>query len=60
MDARRNTLRRSLRRIFIGWQSRTHGSLYEQDVPLWAIHPAAPAEAYQYSKDIAAVLFELL
>ena len=38
--------------------SRTHGSLYEQEVPLLAIHPAAPAEAYQYSKDIAAVLFE--
>ena len=40
--------------------SRTHGSLYEQKVPLLAIHPAAPAEAYQYSKDIAAVLFKLL
>ena len=40
--------------------SRTHGSLYEQEVPLLAIHPAAPAEAYQYSKDIAAVLFKLL
>ena len=38
--------------------SRTHGSLYEQEVPLLAIHPAAPAEAYQYSKDIAAVLFK--
>ena len=38
--------------------SRTHGSLYEQEVPLLAIHPAAPAEDYQYSKDIAAVLFE--
>lgn len=40
--------------------SRTHGSLYEQEVPLLAIHPAAPAEAYQYSKDIAAVLFETI
>ena len=38
--------------------SRTHGSLYEQEVPLLAIHPAASAEIYQYSKDIAAVLFE--
>ena len=40
--------------------SRTHGSLYEQEVPLLAIHPAAPADAYQYSKDIAAVLFEMI
>ena len=38
--------------------SRTHGSLYEQDVPLLVVHPAAPAETYRYSKDIAAVLFE--
>ena len=38
--------------------SRTHGSLYEQEVPLLAVHPAAPAERYRYSKDIAAVLFE--
>ena len=40
--------------------SRTHGSLYEQEVPLLAIHPAASAEAYQYSKDIAAVLLKKL
>ena len=40
--------------------SRTHGSLYEQEVPLLAIHPAASEETYQYSKDIAAVLFEKL
>ncbi|MBQ9319804.1 MAG: alkaline phosphatase family protein [Acidaminococcaceae bacterium] len=39
-------------------KSRTHGSLYEQKVPLLAIHPAAPAETYQYSKDIAAVLLQ--
>jgi phosphonoacetate hydrolase len=39
--------------------SRTHGSLYEQEVPLLAVHPAAPAEKYRYSKDIAAVLFEM-
>ena len=38
--------------------SRTHGSLYEQEVPLLAVNPAAPAEACQYSKDIAALLFE--
>ena len=40
--------------------SRTHGSLYEQEVPLLAIHPAATADVYQYSKDIAAVLFKSL
>jgi phosphonoacetate hydrolase len=40
--------------------SRTHGSLYEQEVPLLAIHPAAPEEIYQYSKDIAAVLLKSL
>lgn len=40
--------------------SRTHGSLYEQEVPLLAIHPAAPEEFYQYSKDIAVVLFKSL
>ena len=34
--------------------SRTHGSLYEQEVPLLAVRPAASAEAYQYSTDIAA------
>jgi phosphonoacetate hydrolase len=38
--------------------SRTHGSLYEQEVPLLAIHQAAPEEIYQYSKDIAAVLLK--
>ena len=41
-------------------KSRTHGSLYEQEVPLIAIHPAAPQESYQYSKDIAAVLLKRL
>ena len=40
--------------------SRTHGSLYEQEVPLLAVHPAATADDYQYSKDIAAVLFKSL
>ena len=38
--------------------SRTHGSQYEQEVPLLAIHPAAPGEAYRYSKDVAAVLLK--
>ena len=36
--------------------SRTHGSLYEREIPLIAIHPAAGAEAYAYNKDIAAHL----
>lgn len=39
-------------------KSRTHGSLYEQEVPLLAIHPVAPQETYRYSKDIAAVLLK--
>ena len=38
--------------------SRTHGSQYEQEVPLLAIHPAAPGEVYRYSKDVAAVLLK--
>ncbi|MGI5884343.1 MAG: alkaline phosphatase family protein [Candidatus Spyradocola sp.] len=36
--------------------SRTHGSLYEREIPLLAIHPAAGAEAYRFSKDVAAIL----
>ena len=36
--------------------SRTHGSRYEQEVPLLALNPAAPADDYRYSKDVAAVL----
>ncbi len=32
---------------------RTHGSLYERTVPLWAIAPEKPASFYQYTKDIA-------
>lgn len=35
---------------------RTHGSLYERTVPLIAINSAAPAERYQYSKDIVRYL----
>lgn len=33
-------------------QVRTHGSLYEREVPLIAINSAASAEEYVYSKDI--------
>lgn len=33
-------------------QVRTHGSLYERTVPLVAIHAAASADHYAYSKDI--------
>ena len=37
---------------------RTHGSLYEREIPLLAIHPQAPSEAYEYSKDIAAFIMD--
>ncbi len=37
-------------------QVRTHGSLYERTVPLLAINSAAPAESYQYSRDIVRFL----
>ena len=33
-------------------ESRTHGSLYELEIPLIAINPAAPADEYHYHKDI--------
>lgn len=33
-------------------QVRTHGSLYEREVPLIAINSAAPASEYHYSRDI--------
>ena len=36
-------------------QVRTHGSLYEREIPLLAIHPQAQEEDYEYSKDIAAI-----
>ena len=39
-------------------KSRTHGSLYEREIPLWAIHPEKPAEYYHGHKDIAAYLWE--
>lgn len=38
--------------------SRTHGSLYEREVPLIALNPQREAQAYRYSKDIAAYLFQ--
>ena len=34
---------------------RTHGSLYEQEIPLWAIYPEESEEKYEYSKDIVAI-----
>ena len=40
--------------------SRTHGSLYEREVPLLAIHPQCEAADYTYSKDIAANLLKAL
>lgn len=39
---------------------RTHGSLYEQQIPLIAIHPLMGEEAYEYSKDIAAHLMKII
>ena len=36
-------------------QVRTHGSLYEREIPLLAINPLAPKNNYEYSKDIAAI-----
>ncbi|WP_101876759.1 alkaline phosphatase family protein [Lachnoclostridium edouardi] len=38
---------------------RTHGSLYERNVPLITIHPEKEEEAYNYSKDIAALAMNL-
>ena len=40
-------------------KSRTHGSLYEREVPLIAINPDKPAESYTCSKDISAYMFEI-
>ena len=39
-------------------ESRTHGSLYEQEVPLIAFNPEKKAAEYRYSKDIAAYLMK--
>lgn len=38
---------------------RTHGSLYEREIPLAAIHPCMGEEAYSYSKDITANILRL-
>lgn len=37
-------------------ESRTHGSLYEREIPLFALNPEREASFYHYSKDIAAGL----
>lgn len=39
-------------------ESRTHGSLYEQEIPLIAINPLKSEECYEYSKDIVAHLLK--
>lgn len=39
---------------------RTHGSLYEREIPLAAINPVMSKEKYQYSKDIATNILQLL
>lgn len=41
-------------------ESRTHGSLYERYVPLFAINPLVSADEYHYSKDIAAITMKEL
>lgn len=38
---------------------RTHGSLYEREVPLLAINPQAGPDSYRYSKDITAVALNI-
>lgn len=38
--------------------SRTHGSVYEREIPLIAFNAEKPEGKYQYSKDIAAYLME--
>ena len=38
-------------------ESRTHGSLYEREIPLIAINPEAGEERYRYHMDIAANLW---
>ena len=35
-----------------------HGSLYEQEIPLFALNPEREASFYHYSKDIAAGLMD--
>lgn len=38
-------------------ESRTHGSLYEREIPLIAFNPASDADNYLFNKDIVANLF---
>ena len=45
------------REILHTQSSRTHGSLYEREVPLIAINPEREKDYYKYSKDITASLF---
>ena len=40
----------------VTYDVRTHGSLYERNIPLIAINPEAPAEKYEYNKDIVAAM----
>ena len=39
-------------------ESRTHGSLYEREIPLIALNPARKEDMYTYHKDITTYLFE--
>ena len=41
-------------------ESRTHGSLYEREIPLVAVNPAGPADEYRYHMDIVRHLFRTL
>lgn len=38
-------------------ESRTHGSLYEREIPLIAVNPEKTADMYRYHKDITTYLF---
>lgn len=40
------------------WESRTHGSRYEREIPLIAMNPERQEENYKYSKDIVAYMME--
>ena len=39
-------------------ESRSHGSLHEREVPLAAVRPQQPAEAYRFSGDIVKYLLQ--
>lgn len=41
-------------------ESRTHGSLYEREIPLIAFNPEKNSSCYEYHKDITSILFESL